>query len=198
MCQDRPAIVVTEGTEVGTRGDDVYIVVASDADVEVFGQYGNDLFCVTGDAYHSATIHGGPGNDKFYVYGGSNYLTGDDNDDTFYLNAFAQDVEGNGGNDHIFGLGTLHLYADAGTGDDLVQGGLGPDELAGGSGADLVIGADGDDELDGGAGWDTLLGGLGDDNLDGGADWDKCGDSAGTPYTSCEDILESGPLPESG
>lgn len=68
-------------------------------------------------------------------------------------------IQGNGGNDTLFGL----------LGDDELQGNSGRDILKGGTGDDLLSGGDGRDILKGGADNDTLFGGAGRDVLRGGA-----------------------------
>ena len=198
-CRDKPAVLVTEGTVVGTRGPDVFVVVGG-VDVEVFGQFGDDLFCVFANpdrGYHGATIHGGPDQDTVVTYGGVNYLTGDQGNDTFFLGA-DDEVEGGDGDDHIWGLGTSYVHASGGANDDIVQGGAGADWLSGGDGADLVIGAGGADMLAGDGGEDLLLGGSGSDSLDGGAGDDVCEDHAADDFAGCEEIHEVNPLPEAG
>lgn len=81
---------------------------------------------------------------------GSDSITGSDLDNV---------LDGNDGNDKLFGL----------AGDDELLGGKGNDHLDGGDGDDLLDGDDGNDKLFGGAGNDDLLGGKGNDHLDGGA-----------------------------
>ena len=68
----------------------------------------------------------------------------------------------------------------AGSGDDAVYGGEGPDELHAGTGDDTVRGGPGDDRLWAGPGHDVVHGGAGDDALhalaaDGTADTLDCG-----------------------
>lgn len=81
---------------------------------------------------------------------GSDRISGDDDDN---------DLDGDDGNDKVFGLG----------GDDIILGGRGNDKLDGGEGNDFVDGDDGNDKLFGQAGDDDLIGGGGNDHLDGGA-----------------------------
>jgi hypothetical protein len=49
------------------------------------------------------------------------------------------------------------------TGNDLILGGPGPDELQGRTGDDCIVGGDGDDHIDGGGGHDVCIGGPGND-----------------------------------
>ncbi|WP_407278496.1 calcium-binding protein [Aromatoleum evansii] len=84
---------------------------------------------------------------------GSDNITGSDIDNV---------LDGNDGNDKLFGL----------AGDDDLLGGKGNDQLTGGDGDDILDGDDGNDKLFGGNGFDDLIGGKGNDHLDGGADDD--------------------------
>jgi Ca2+-binding RTX toxin-like protein len=88
------------------------------------------------------------------------------------------------------------IYADGGTGDDLInvgatvtlsaslQGGIGNDVLGGGGGNDTLTGDEGNDVLLGGAGNDSLLGGIGNDVLIGGAGADSLDGGAGDDIVS--------------
>jgi 2',3'-cyclic-nucleotide 2'-phosphodiesterase (5'-nucleotidase family) len=95
------------------------------------------------------------------------------------------DIDGQKGNDRLFGLvgdDTLkggndndQLFGDQGNdlllgqqGDDQVFGGEGNDTLRGVDGNDTLLGENGNDLLDGKTGDDQLLGGDGNDTLDGG------------------------------
>ena len=49
------------------------------------------------------------------------------------------------------------------SGNDLILGGPGPDELQGRTGNDCLVGGDGDDHIDGGSGQDVCIGGPGND-----------------------------------
>jgi Ca2+-binding RTX toxin-like protein len=59
-------------------------------------------------------------------------------------------------------------YVDAGPGNDLLNGGDGPDTFTGGAGKDQLYGNGGADRLNGSGGHDILSGGLGTDRLYGG------------------------------
>ena len=75
----------------------------------------------------------------------------------------ADDLQGLGGNDMLFG----------GSGNDTLDGGADNDTLYGGDGADRLVGGLGDDQLFGDQGNDTADGGSGIDYFDGGAGWDQ-------------------------
>ncbi len=75
------------------------------------------------------------------------------------------------------------------TGADNLNGGAGDDDLYGGAGADRLSGGSGDDYLDGGSGSDTLNGGSGNDILDGGSGSDTLNGDSGNDvlvYRLCE------------
>lgn len=67
-------------------------------------------------------------------------------------------LEGGIGNDNINGNG----------GDDIINGSIGDDDLNGGAGNDVITGSRGDDNIDGGLDNDVISGGRGDDDLLGG------------------------------
>jgi Ca2+-binding RTX toxin-like protein len=58
---------------------------------------------------------------------------------------------------------------DAGSGDDVIVGAAGAQELKGGAGDDVIWGREGDDTIDGGSNDDVLRGGANDDTIKGGA-----------------------------
>lgn len=88
--------------------------------------------------------------------------------------AWAVDISGGGGNDHLVGSEAS----------DTISGLGGDDVLEGRGGADWLWGNDGDDQLDGGAGNDVLTGGRGSDVLVGGegADVFELGDGKDSVY----------------
>ena len=89
-------------------------------------------------------------------------------------NAYREIVQGGVGADQISGAG----------GFDAIAGGAGDDELRGGRNADEVRGGSGNDRLFGGRGHDTLIGGRGDDVIRGGFGADRFVYSAG------DDLIE--------
>jgi Ca2+-binding RTX toxin-like protein len=74
-------------------------------------------------------------------------------------NAGANIIQGDTGNDVIWGLG----------GNDILNGGEGDNRLMGGTGADTLRGGEGSDRIAGGPGADTVFVSLGNDKLFGGA-----------------------------
>ena len=88
-------------------------------------------------------------------------INGNNNANTLYGTAFADNINARGGND----------FVDAGDGDDVVDGGNGNDVLKGGRGNDQMFGGNNNDRLNGGEGDDQLDGGSGTDwaDFDGGA-----------------------------
>jgi Ca2+-binding RTX toxin-like protein len=70
------------------------------------------------------------------------------------------------GNDTItIGDNVPGVYANAGNGNDTLNGGEGNDTLSGGAGKNVINGNDGDDRLNGSNSLDTLNGGAGNDRL---------------------------------
>jgi Ca2+-binding RTX toxin-like protein len=133
--------------------------------------------------------------------------TGDAAGDTFssiegvHGSLHADTLEGNGGDNYLFGRG----------GHDVVAGLDGNDFLFGEAGHDTLAGGTGIDALSGGDGCDRLVGGAGADRLDGGQDWDSAdysgaaarvvadliligrnaGEAQGDSFVSVEEVLGS-------
>ena len=84
-------------------------------------------------------------------------LTGSGMDDILAGDSRANEIDGGGGDDKIYG--------GPGGGDDVLMGGMGDDMVWGGIGADTLRGGDGDDMLHGGPGSDTFYGGAGSDMI---------------------------------
>jgi Ca2+-binding RTX toxin-like protein len=111
-------------------------------------------------------VHGGAGDDTL-VGDGSDWLFGDDGNDTLtggsqtggagddLLSAPDYEADGSAGNDTI--VGTDHA-------DDL-RGGPGNDTILGRGGKDVIYGNSGNDLIYGGAGTDKLSGGPGNDRV---------------------------------
>lgn len=87
-------------------------------------------------------------------------------------------IEGTDGDDEIFAFEGNDTIK-GGKGQDKIYAGAGNDSLDGGENDDSLYGAEGDDTLLGGSGNDELWGADGNDNLQGGAGNDKLFDSAG-------------------
>ncbi|HET6562218.1 MAG TPA: hypothetical protein VFG72_10105 [Marmoricola sp.] len=96
---------------------------------------------------------------------------GDRGDDTAYLGAGDDFVNGAQDNDRVYG-GDGHDWLRTGLGNDFIDGGAdgdylvgvaGDDTIRGGSGDDRIFGLDGNDELDAGEGDDRVSCGLGSD-----------------------------------
>jgi Ca2+-binding RTX toxin-like protein len=139
------------------------------------GFAGADSISVLGSG--ATSVFGGLGDDRISVAAaGSNYLRGDEGNDSITGGGGFDDINGNMGNDTAHGgLGVDWvvggkdqdmLFGDAG--DDIVYGNLGEDTCDGGDGADLIRGGQGNDVLVGGAGNDWLSGDRGDDTVAGG------------------------------
>lgn len=205
---ERATLIVNEGeTVMGTSERDVIVVLGTGA--EVWTQQGDDLVCVYGpgpdsrEAYHGSDIYAGPGNNTIITYGGSNDIYASTGNDLIYLNGNYETAEGHDGNDAIWALGTISAYIDGNGGDDAIYGSPSNDNLAGGGGADFIMGNGGNDTISGEDGSDTLFGGFGQDTLNGGggAGADYCSDhDDDTIFMGCENVMQPPvpPLPESG
>ncbi|WP_284617704.1 calcium-binding protein [Aquabacterium humicola] len=114
--------------------------VANTAQIQVFGQGGNDVVTISevNGALPKAQLFGGFGNDVLTAGSGADLLFGQDGNDTLL---------GKGGNDLLFG----------GFGNDTLTGGDADDQVFGDSGDDRLIWNPGDDSdvFEGGDGTDT-------------------------------------------
>jgi Ca2+-binding RTX toxin-like protein len=90
----------------------------------------------------------------------------------FGAEGFFDNAEAGGGNDTVQGNGADNVL-DGGSGNDRMLGDLGHDTMRGGTGNDRMLGEFGRDSLSGGDGADTLDGGLDNDTLSGGAGNDR-------------------------
>jgi Ca2+-binding RTX toxin-like protein len=99
----------------------------------------------------------------FNATAGSDFIIGDDANNTINALGGIDSVQGGFGNDLV----------DGGAGNDALYGQQGKDTLNGGDGGDALFGGYLGDVLNGGAGTDGLAGGAGDDLLDGGDDTDS-------------------------
>ena len=99
-----------------------------------------------------------------------------DGDDIIISSTQGEVINGNAGNDRIYGVagnnflrgGKGEDFIMGGTGDDILNGNFGNDTVFGGSGNNLIRGGKGNDYLIGGEGNDTLIGDFGADVLVGG------------------------------
>ena len=191
-------------TVLGGEGDDVITV---DGDfirggdlARLYGGPGNDRLL-------GEWVEGGPGSDVLeadFLFDYSDHAAGVDIDlargqatsgaevDRLVLPPFEDTyiwVKGGSGPDVIRAAPGFRLVADAGAGDDVLEGGTTNDNLDGGPGDDVLRsgggfddlnGEDGDDRLEGGSGRDAFSGGNGDDILEGrgGVDSYNGGDGA--------------------
>ncbi|WP_262028770.1 calcium-binding protein [Microvirga sp. Mcv34] len=149
----------------GDEGDDT--IYGSGGDDRIYGSENNDV--IAGGA-GADTLDGGSGIDTLlygeaeaayvdlrtgYVAGqatgdvirGFENVTGGSGNDTLYGSAYANELNGQGGNDTLAG-------AD---GNDTLWGSNGNDRLEGGADNDVVSGGVGADTMDGGSGIDTLV-----------------------------------------
>ena len=114
--------------------------VANTAEIEVFGQGGDDVITLdeSNGALPAALLFGGSGNDTLTGGSGNDQLFGGSGNDTLL---------GKGGNDFLFG----------GDGNDTLTGGAGDDQVFGQGGNDRMIWnpGDGTDLFEGGDGNDT-------------------------------------------
>ena len=135
---------------------------------------------VSGSGAMSAWIEnavGGSGNDTLQGNVLSNVLEGNAGDDTIFGDDGWDRIFGGDGNDTVRG-GDLGDTIDGGNGDDDLQGeggwdfitgGRGNDTISGGAGNDDVFGNENDDVLSGDDGDDRLWGGFGNDTVHGDA-----------------------------
>ncbi len=117
---------------------------------------------INGAAFTKLTAHG-QGDDVVTMAAGfTDWVNGDEGNDTIDGGNLADLLLGGEGNDSLLG----------GTGNDTLIGGQGSDTLTGGDNSDLLIGGQGNDRFFGGSGSDVLIGGEGNDTLSGGEGFD--------------------------
>jgi Ca2+-binding RTX toxin-like protein/alpha-tubulin suppressor-like RCC1 family protein len=115
---------------------------------------------------------------------GGSTAAGDYSD--FFAGGTGNDIlDGRDGDDQISGLAGSDII-HGGNGSDILSGGEGDDKLGGGSGADIIHGGDGNDSIDGGDQDDILTGGAGNDVIAGGAGNDFLDGQEGS------DVLQGG------
>lgn len=172
--------IVPSGT-IGARVDTDFgrfilpLPDASDVDVFVYGQEGDDTIRFFGRAPGDWRMNffGGEGSDYLAGGVGNDLLDGGEGDDRLLAGPGDNQLFGGPGNDQL-SAEDGHDWYDAGDGNDrvsdrggdnFVHGGAGDDRIAVGAGSDILIGGDGDDNLSGQSGNDLLMGGEGDDLL---------------------------------
>ncbi len=109
-------------------------------------------------------------------------------------NFWAESIDGQAGDDDLFGGGSGDFLfggigddlLDGGDQNDVLDGGVGQDVLLGREGNDALHGLDGDDLLNGGFGNDSGFGGLGNDTLSGSGGSDRLTGDDG------DDVLKGG------
>jgi Ca2+-binding RTX toxin-like protein len=147
--------------EGGSGGDTYFVDSAGDVVVETF----DPLFGTGAFDYVSSTIDYTLGAyvERLGLEGSANIDgTGNSLGNFLFGNSGDNVLSGLGGIDNIYGFeGADYLYGGS-EGDEL-DGGAGDDNLFGEEGADTLIGGSEDDELDGGTGADSMAGGTGDD-----------------------------------
>ena len=128
--------------------------------------------------YFGDWIDGGSGNDTVNSLGGADYILGGDGDDWINSGFGADWIRGGAGNDYLYAGRGLGERIDGEEGDDTIygsnegvdnlSGNAGQDKIYGQGGNDTISGNEGDDHLDGGTGVDIVSGGLGNDTIYGG------------------------------
>lgn len=104
---------------------------------------------------------------EVYVLANETATPNGDTGAIFRIEAISGDLVGSIGDDLLNG-GVLGNAIAGEAGNDTLNGGAGDDALDGGTGNDTLDGADGNDTLNGGTGDDALIAGTGTDFLDGG------------------------------
>src|SRR5262245_30281936 len=137
--RDAAGTILVNGGAVAVQGGTP--TVANTAQIQVFGQGGNDTLTLSesNGALPAANLFGGDGNDVITGGSGNDQLFGQTGNDTLL---------GKGGNDFLFG----------GDGNDTLTGGDGDDQMFGEAGDDRMIWNPGDDTdlAEGGDGTDTV------------------------------------------
>ncbi|MCB1327946.1 MAG: hypothetical protein KDK28_00070 [Maritimibacter sp.] len=177
---DEDRLYGEDGNDTIRGGRDDDRIYGGDGDDLLYGERGDDR--IFGDTTATSdngndTIYGGDGEDRIIAGRGNDYVKGEDD---------ADDIDGNDGNDELYGDGG-NDEINGGDGDDMLFGGEGDDELDGKEGRDRLAGEDGDDHLDGDEGDDALYGGDDDDILIGGAGDDILHGESGTDTADFSD-----------
>ena len=107
----------------------------------------------------------------------ADYITGGNDNDTFWGGLGNDNLQGNGGDDFMLGGEGNDILTDS-AGFDFLKGGPGNDAMDAGIDDDILVGGDGQDFMNGGGNNDALFGGPGDDFMLGGLGSDvSIGDS---------------------
>jgi Ca2+-binding RTX toxin-like protein len=153
----------------GGLGDDHFDVDDSDGTVTIIGGVGTDTldmdagasqmdgFTLTFDGDDTGTFSANTSTASG-SFSGIEAVTGTSESDTIdaYANTTGVSLDGNGGDDWIWG----------GFAADTIEGGTGNDQLFGDEGNDIINGGDGDDLIQGQWGNDVLSGGAGNDTFE--------------------------------
>lgn len=160
----------------GLDGDDL-IFGAFGGRMIIEGGTGDDAISVRnqGSIFSYNLLYGGEGNDTFFLAdeSGGDQAYGGRGDDVFFGTDLSSEwMYGDDGNDTINGGG----------GSDHLEGGQGEDQLFGGAGDDYLIDGSGDNKLDAGADDDHVTSGWGNDTINAGSGNDWVTDSGGTNF----------------
>jgi Ca2+-binding RTX toxin-like protein len=149
--------IVADG---GSDDDHIVIENSVHSDAILIGGDGNDTLEYLGTG--NAVLRGGNGDDELRGgNGATNVLLGEAGNDTLIGGGL------DGTTKNVFGLSATYNVTDD-PGDDLMQGGLGLNEMHGGTGNDILEAGPLNDSLFGDAGNDTLQAGIGQSTLNGG------------------------------
>jgi Ca2+-binding RTX toxin-like protein len=136
----------------------------------LWGGPGNDEF--NSGFTGTAVMHGGNGDDTYYVQPGDVVLEMENEGSDWVAADFAATLGDNVENLQLLGSGdatgagnSLANVVSGNSGNNVLSGLDGDDQLYGGPGDDILYGDSGNDELHGAAGNDVLWGGAGDDSL---------------------------------
>ena len=136
------------------------------------------------------TILGGEGNDTLSGSGFADNIDGEAGDDFIQGGSGRDMLAGGADNDTIYG-GSGADNADGGVGNDSIFGNSGKDTLLGNDGADTIVGGGGQDSIRGGNGADIIRGNRGPDSLFGEAGDDTISGGAGKDSISGGDNADS-------
>ncbi|MET0238844.1 MAG: calcium-binding protein [Sphingobium sp.] len=161
--QDSLTVRVTDtGRGVGTVTAPVTL---SASNMETFILYTTDFADVLQSAGFHAELHGGGGNDMYYVRGPATIIEDADGGydivralTNYTMNANVEELQGRASNITLTGDERDNIITGFNTGPNRLEGGEGNDRLAGGnSGIDVLVGGAGADILSGGSGQDMFV-----------------------------------------